>query len=213
MISDSNVFTGHVINQRCDTENRHTFGVSINWKMEKREGKLRAMRHFTIMDFFYRFMMTSSNGNIFRVTGPLCGEFTGPGEFPTQRPVTRSFDVFFDLRLNKRLSKQPRGWLFETPSWSLWRQCNVIQTANQNHFLSTMGTALSFLILLCRNRFSWHLIIMWQKIMEPVLIMFRSSPPGTNLLSFAVMCRNHCRHSMRRTVLTTVWGIEISKVL
>ena len=29
-----------------------------------------------------------------------------PGEFPTQRPVTRSFDVFFDLRLNKRLSKQ-----------------------------------------------------------------------------------------------------------
>ena len=48
-------------------------------------------------------MMTSSNGNIFRVTGPLCGEFTGPGEFPTQRPVTRSFDVFFDLRLNKRL--------------------------------------------------------------------------------------------------------------
>ena len=40
-------------------------------------------------------MMTSSNGNIFRVTGPLCREFTGPGEFPTQRPVTRSFDVFF----------------------------------------------------------------------------------------------------------------------
>ena len=70
-------------------------------------------------------MMTSSNGNIFRVTGPLCGEFTGPGEFPLQRPVTRSFDVFFDLRLNKRLSKQPWGWWFETLSWSLWRQCNV----------------------------------------------------------------------------------------
>ena len=44
-------------------------------------------------------MMTSSNGNIFRVTGPLCVEF--PGEFPTERPVTRNFDVFFDLRLNK----------------------------------------------------------------------------------------------------------------
>ena len=25
--------------------------------------------------------------------------------FPSQRPVTRNFDVFFDLRLNKRLSK------------------------------------------------------------------------------------------------------------
>ena len=52
-------------------------------------------------------MMKSSNGNIFRVTGPLCGEFTGPGEFPSQRPVTRSFDVFFDQRMYKRLSKQP----------------------------------------------------------------------------------------------------------
>ena len=75
-------------------------------------------------------MMTSSNGNIFRVTGPLWGEFTGPGEFPTQRPVTRSFDVFSDLRLNKRLSKQPSGWWFETPSWSLWCQCNVCGGAN-----------------------------------------------------------------------------------
>ena len=71
------------------------------------------------------FIMTSSNGNIFRVSGPLCGKFTGPGEFPIQRPVTRSFGVFFDPRLNKRLSKQPWGWWFETPSWSLWRQCNV----------------------------------------------------------------------------------------
>ena len=71
-------------------------------------------------------MMTSSNGSIFRVTGPLCGEFTGPGEFPTQRPVTRSFDVFFDLRLNKRLSKQPWGWWSETPSSSLWRHRNDV---------------------------------------------------------------------------------------
>ena len=60
--------------------------------------------------------MTSSNGNIFRVTGHLCGEFTGPGEIQAQRPVTRSFDVFFHLRLNKRFSKQPRGWWFETPA-------------------------------------------------------------------------------------------------
>ena len=70
--------------------------------------------------------MTSSNGNVFRVTGPLCGEFTGPGEVPAQRPVTRSFDVFFDLRPNKRLSNQPWGWWFKTLSWSLWRHCNVL---------------------------------------------------------------------------------------
>ena len=46
------------------------------------------------------------------------------GEFPTQRPVTRSFDVFFDRRMNKRLSKQRWGWWFETPSCPLWRHCN-----------------------------------------------------------------------------------------
>ena len=47
------------------------------------------------------------------------------GEFPAQRPVTRSFDIFFDLRLNKRLSKQWWGWWFETPSRPLWRHSNV----------------------------------------------------------------------------------------
>ena len=48
------------------------------------------------------------------------------GEFPSHRPVTRSFDVFFDLRLNKRLSKQSRRRWFETPSRSLWRHCNAV---------------------------------------------------------------------------------------
>ena len=52
------------------------------------------------------------------------GNSPAPGEFPTQRPVTRSFDVFFDLRLSKRLSKQWWGWWFETPLRPLWRHCN-----------------------------------------------------------------------------------------
>ena len=43
---------------------------------------------------------------------------------PLQRPV--SFDVFFNLRLNKQLSKQGRRRWFETPSHSLWRHCNVV---------------------------------------------------------------------------------------
>ena len=47
------------------------------------------------------------------------------GEFPTQRPVTRSFDDFFDVRLNQQLSKQWRPRWFETPSLSLWRHCNA----------------------------------------------------------------------------------------
>ena len=55
---------------------------------------------------------------------PPCGDFMNSREFPTQRPVTRSFDVFFDLRLNKQLSKQSWGWWFERLSRPLWRQCN-----------------------------------------------------------------------------------------
>ena len=47
-----------------------------------------------------------------------------PGEFPTQRPATLSFDVFFDLRLNTRLSKHSWGWWFETQSSSLRCHCN-----------------------------------------------------------------------------------------
>ena len=46
---------------------------------------------------------------------------------PSQRPVTWGFEVFFDLRLNKRLSKQSRRPWFETPSRSLWRYCNERQ--------------------------------------------------------------------------------------
>ena len=46
-------------------------------------------------------------------------------EFLLQRQVTRSFDVFFDLRPNIQLSKLSRVWWFETPSCSLWRHCNA----------------------------------------------------------------------------------------
>ena len=69
-------------------------------------------------------MMTSSNGSISCVTGLCAGNSPVTGEFPSQRPVTRNFDVFFDLRLNKQLKKQSWGWWFEMPSHSLWHYCN-----------------------------------------------------------------------------------------
>ena len=64
-------------------------------------------------------MMTSSNENISALLA-LCAENSPvTGEFPSQRPVMRSCDVFFDLRQNKQLSKQSRDWCFETPLHSL----------------------------------------------------------------------------------------------
>ena len=62
---------------------------------------------------------------IFSALLVLCaGNSTVTGEFPTQRPVTHSFDVFFVLVLNKRLSKQLWVLWFQTPSRPLWRHCN-----------------------------------------------------------------------------------------
>ena len=56
----------------------------------------------------------------------LCaGNSSVTGEFPAGRPVTRSFGVFFDVHLNKQLSKQSRRRWYETPSHSLYRHSNV----------------------------------------------------------------------------------------
>ena len=63
----------------------------------------------------------------------LCeGNSPVTGEFPSQRPVTRSFDVSFDLRLNKRWSKPSRRRWFEMPSCSLWRHWNVRRSKPSN---------------------------------------------------------------------------------
>ena len=69
----------------------------------------------------------------------LCaGNSPTTGEFPSRGPVTWSFDVFFDLRLNKRLSKQSWGWWFETPTRSLWCHCNDFRRHTNLHFLSCL---------------------------------------------------------------------------
>ena len=60
------------------------------------------------------------------------GKSPVPGEFHSQRPVTRSFDVFFDLHLNKRLSKQSWGWWFEL-SCQLWRPCDDVVRSRPFH--------------------------------------------------------------------------------
>ena len=63
---------------------------------------------------------------IFSALLAICaGNSQVTGEFPAQRPVIGSFDVFFDLRLNKPLSKQSWGWWFETPLRPWWRHCNA----------------------------------------------------------------------------------------
>ena len=78
---------------------------------------LGAVRHQTYcMSSWWRHQMQTFSSLLIICTG----------NSPAQKPVTRSFDVFFDLHLNKRLSKQWWGWWLETPSRPLWRHSNVI---------------------------------------------------------------------------------------
>ena len=94
---------------------------------------MRAMKNGNVS------MMTSSNGKVLRVTGHLSPV---TGEFPSQMPVTRRIDVFFDLRLNKRLRIQSRGWWVETLSRPLWRHCNEKTTVGSRYntiHCSTIG--------------------------------------------------------------------------
>ena len=76
--------------------------------------------------FFHQLHMMMSSKETFSALLALCAV---PGDFPL--PVTRSFDVFFDLRPNKRLSNQWWGWWFETLSSPLWRHCNDITFISQ----------------------------------------------------------------------------------
>ena len=77
---------------------------------------------------------------IFSALLAICaGNSPVPGEFPTQRPVTRSFDVYFNLRPNKRLSKQSWGWWFEaqSPRMKIW----IDQTFGSNGWAAYMYTS------------------------------------------------------------------------
>ena len=75
-------------------------------------------------------MMTSWMETFSALLAIFAGNSPVTGEFPSQRPVTQSFDVFFRLRLNKRLRKQSWGRWFERPSRSLWRHCNGVALQN-----------------------------------------------------------------------------------
>ena len=65
-----------------------------DWVATRTKTQSQSVSHCKTWDAYLR-IMTSSNRNIFSVTGPLCGEFTGNRWIPSHMPVTRSFDVFF----------------------------------------------------------------------------------------------------------------------
>ena len=111
-----------------------------------------------------------------------------PGEYPAQRPVTRSFDVFFDLRPNKLLSKQSWGWWSETPSRSLWRHRNdPTHSALYNNWFYTL-----YFFYFIRFHFLPEFIFHRKSLVLPCRLRCRKNSVKTQTgfkgLSWLIMC-------------------------
>ena len=95
-------------------------------------------------------MMKSSNGNIFRVTGHLCAEFTGYRWFPRTKASDAEIWFFFlDLRLNNLLSKQSWGWWFEKSLRPLWHHCNVMAGFKSWILMKPLASSTLICIYIC----------------------------------------------------------------
>ena len=104
----------HTTTSMCSNQQR-----TLQWCHNGRDSVSNHQPHFCLP--WWRHQMET-----FSVLLAICaGNSPVTGEFPAQRPVVLSFDVFFDLGMNKQLSKQSLDWWFETPSRSLWRHCNA----------------------------------------------------------------------------------------
>ena len=71
------------------------YGLTLSWK-----------HTFTMWPFYHMPWWCHQMKTFSALLAPCPGNSTVNGEFPALRPVTRRFDVFFDLRLYKRLSEQ-----------------------------------------------------------------------------------------------------------
>ena len=112
--------------------------------------------HRMVLSTFFKITWWRHQMETFPALLAICaGKSPVTGEVPAQRPVTRTFDVFFDLRLNKRLSKQSWGWWFETPPRSLWHHCNASHALGQSYdavipFRVASIALVSHIVLGCR---------------------------------------------------------------
>ena len=130
---------GHVYVLTLETGHDIWYGYEVAWATGKNTQKIIKFLPVNFVALYcqmiywkctttlnHLIMMTSRHQmETFSALLAICaGNSLVPIEFPAQRPVTWSFGVFFDLRLNKRLSKQSWGWWFEMLSRPLWRHCN-----------------------------------------------------------------------------------------
>ena len=116
-------FTGHVITYPCwDYKLIHVSKRGSRTSTEIRSCMDYYIPYFRV-EFYLSTMMTSPNGNIFRVTGPLCGEFTGDRWIPRTKASDAELWCFLWPSPEPTIEQWKRRW-FETPSRSLWCHYN-----------------------------------------------------------------------------------------
>ena len=130
-----------VVSLQCLPAQNHVYCVScrfLSWCC------LDICNDILVIDLKHWFQWWHYQMETFSMLLALCdGNPPVTGGFPSQRPVTRRFDVFFDLCLNKWLSKQSRRWWFETSSRSLWRHCDT------HNYLGQTVESISDILHLC----------------------------------------------------------------
>ena len=134
-------------------------------------------------------IMTSSNGIFSALLAFFAGHTPVTGEFTSQRPVTRNFDIFFDLRPNKRLRKEPWGQRFGAPSRSLWRYCNKNWSTETNP--------------------KWSSYMVWApyfQSMWPIDVIWRHTPLWTlvQVIIWTDVDRSISAHDIRLGAISTI---------
>ena len=126
----------------------------------------------------------------FALLAICAGNSPVPGEFPTQRPVTRCFDVYFDMRPNKRLSKQSWGWWFETLSHPFWRHRNESCWDNtgvdMSLWLSTQCVIKLLIVVFCFLLICFHLF--WNVHLISIIVLFGYMRFGGQTCTFCYQC-------------------------
>ena len=121
--SRDSAFVNIQLNRQENSKPRHFHSVKciLKWSAKWRQYicfKLHSWWHHQMEIFFASLALCVGNSLV-------------TVEFPSQRPVTRTFDVFFDLPLDKQLNKNSISWWFEAPSLSLWRHFNYLHSRVQ----------------------------------------------------------------------------------
>ena len=123
----------------------------ISWYSERSYPEV-SLRHIELI--LGVCMMTSSNGNIFCVTGHLCGEFTGDRWIPRTKASDAIFDVYFDLRLStdtivRLVIREAIALIMTSPSCKIWDQLAICPLSQQQFWGS-------FKYRLMEHTATWH---------------------------------------------------------